>query len=103
MKQILCLGLAALGAAAAADAPATRTTGKGTEPFAQCFAHVQDAASMPWSFVPKDSGGGTFSNAGARGVQRPYYVEIADRGAQRQIRVSPAADRGLLRAVDGCI
>jgi hypothetical protein len=103
MKQILCLGLAALSATAAAQAPATLTTAKETEPFAQCFARSQDAASRPWSFVPKESGGGTFSNAGASGVRHPYFVEIADRGGQRRIRVTAGADPSLVRTVDGCI
>jgi hypothetical protein len=106
MKQKLCLALAALAITAAAPAPqgtATRTTAKGVEPFAQCFAAAQDRASRPWSFVPRDSGGGTFSDAGVRGVHRPYLVEIADRGARREIRLTGAGDVSVRRAVDACI
>ncbi|MGN6058412.1 MAG: hypothetical protein ACTHOI_07490 [Sphingomicrobium sp.] len=107
MKQKLCLALAALAlpvpAFGAPDAIATRTTAKGVEPFARCFAAAQDRASRPWWFVPKESGGGTFSNLGARGVRRPYFVEIADRGAQREIRLTSVADASVRRAVDACI
>lgn len=103
MKQILLIGLAAFAVSAAADTPATRTTAKGAEPFAECFAHAQDAASKPWSFVPRESGGGTFSNAGAAGVRHPYFVEIADRGGQRRIRVTATGDASTMRVVDGCI
>jgi hypothetical protein len=106
MKQKLCLALAALAATAAAPVrqeTAMRTTAKAVEPFAQCFAAAQDRASRPWSFVPRDSGGGTFSNAGARGVRHPYFVEIADRDGQRQIRLTAAADSSVRRAVDACI
>ena len=97
------LALAAPASAGAAD-PAVRTTAKGVEPFAQCFAAAQDRASRPWSFVPKASGGGTFSNAGASGVREPYFLDVADRGAARELRVSASrSDASVQRAVDGCI
>ena len=107
MKQKLCLAIAAAAvsatACAAPDATAMRTTAKGVESFAQCFAATQDLASRPWSFVPKDSGGGTFSDLGARGIGPPYFVEIADRGPRREIRLTPVADVSVRRAVDSCI
>jgi hypothetical protein len=106
MKQFLFLALVPLTVAAAAApelASLTRTTAKGVEPFAQCFTQAQDRASQAWSFVPKESGGGTFSNAGAAGVRRPYFVEVADRGAMRVIRMIAASDPSVRRAVDNCI
>jgi len=104
MKQLFCLCLAvpAFMAATPAASAVLRTTAKGFEPFAQCFAHAQDRAFRPWSFVPKESGGGTFSNAGATGVRRPYFLEVADRGATREIRLS-AASATVRGAVDRCI
>jgi hypothetical protein len=107
MKQKLCLAIAAAAvsatASAAPDVTAMRTTAKGVESFAQCFAATQDLASKPWSFVPKDGGGGTFSDLGAHGVRRPYFVEIADRGARREIRLTAVAEVSVRRAVDSCI
>ncbi len=106
MKQILCLALLplTLGASPVPQHAALKlTTAKGAEPFAQCFAQAQDRAARPWSFVPKESGGGTFSNAGAAGVAKPYFLEVADRGSTREIRVMPASDASVIRAVDGCI
>src|SRR5689334_11600482 len=106
MKQFLFLALVPL-TVAAAPAPEsvglTRTTAKGVEPFVQCFTQAQDRASRPWSFVPKESGGGTFSNAGAAGVRRPYFVEVADHGATREIHMLAASDPSVRRAVDNCI
>jgi hypothetical protein len=104
MKQMLYLVpvlIAALPPAPVAGA-VQRTTAKGMEPFAQCFTQVQDRASRPWSFIPKESGGGTFSNAGATGVSRPYFLEVADRGAKREIRLV-SGTAFVQRAVDRCI
>ena len=56
---------------------------------------------MPWWFVPRLGGGGTFSNAGANGVSDPYFVDITDKGATREIRLT-SADAALIRAVDSC-
>lgn len=106
MKQLVFLTLLPLTLAASPapqHAALTVTTAKGAEPFAQCFAQAQDRAARPWSFVPKQSGGGTFSNAGAAGVRTPYFLEVADRGSTREIRVMPAGDESLIHAVDGCI
>jgi len=107
MKHKHCLALVALAASASSSAApvgeATRTTTKGVEPFAQCFAAAQDRASRPWSFVPKESGGGTFSDLGARGVRQPYFLEVADGGAHTQVRLTAAADSAVMRAVNSCI
>jgi hypothetical protein len=98
------LALAIPASAAAGDGAAVRTTAKGAEPFDRCFAAAQDRASRPWSFVPKASGGGTFSNAGASGVRGVYFLEVADRGASREIRLSSAdPDSSVVRAIDSCI
>lgn len=105
MKQLPCLLLtvSAILAAAPADSAAKRTTAKGAEPFAQCFAAAQDHVAQPWSFIPKASGGGTFSNLGAKGVRHPYFLEVADRGTQREIRLASGTDPSVMRAVDRCI
>ena len=105
MTQNLLLVLLSLGAAASPAAGldvSTRTTVKPVEPFAQCFAAAEDRAAKPWSFVPKASGGGTFSNAGARGVRQPYFLDVADLGPLREIRLT-APDASVLRAVDQCL
>lgn len=107
MAGLVLLGIAAC-AAAASVAPAqpnlTRTTNKAVEPFAECFAAAEDQASRPWSFVPRENGGGTFSNAGLSGVRVPYFLKVADRGAVREIRLEAGStDAALLRAVDRCI
>lgn len=106
MKQLVYLAVLTLTIAASPlpqHAAVTVVTAKGAEPFAQCFAQAQDRVARPWSFVPKESGGGTFSNAGAAGVRKPYFLEIADRGSTREIHVMPASDASVIRAVDGCI
>jgi hypothetical protein len=99
----------ALFAALASGAPAQQTlaprlTVKPVDSFAQCFVATQEQASAAWSYVPREDGGGTFSNAGAAGVRHPYLIEVADRGATRVIRLrSAGADRSVLRAVDRCV
>ena len=110
-RKHLCLAIIAAlaGPAFAAPSPAdVRTTAKAADPLVRCFAASQNRASAAWSFVPKESGGGTFSTAGATNVRSPYYVDVADRGATRVIRVEPAsgdaaARTRLLSAIDSCI
>jgi hypothetical protein len=76
--------------------PAHITTMQSVQAFADCFATSQDRRSAAWWFVPRESGG-TFSNAGAAGVVKPYFLVISDRGTRREIRLdnvtaaSPAA------------
>lgn len=110
-RKHLCLTIIAAMAGPAFAAPAggdIRTTTKAADPLIRCFAESQDRASTPWSFIPKESGGGTFSNAGAPNVRSPYYVDVADRGVTRVIRVEAAsaddaARTRLLSAIDSCI
>jgi hypothetical protein len=111
MKRTVCalLSCLAVSAASAAVPPSgdsvARTTSKATGQFVACFAGAQDRASEAWSFVPREDGGGTFSNAGARGVSSPYYLRVADLGSRREIRLEPNAGSGasVLRAVDRCV
>ena len=105
MKQVGFILSAAIVASMSAPAASAveRTTAKGAEPFAICFAAAQDRAARPWSFVPREGGGGTFSNVGAAGVSHPYFVEVADRGTERAIRLTAGADRFVVRDVDHCI
>lgn len=98
---VIGIGLSGASAAMAAERQTSRTTAKAVEPFAQCFASTQQRASLPWWFVPK-ANGGTFSNAGARGVDTPYFVDIADKGAVREIRLT-TADGAVEHAVDSCV
>ncbi len=103
-------GLAATAASAAVSAPPgslARTTTKATDQFAACFVHTQDRASAPWWFVPKENGGGTFSNLGAKGVAHPYFVDVTELGSRREIRLelvsASAGEASLLRAIDSCV
>jgi hypothetical protein len=97
------------GAAAAAptlpvtDSSLVLTTARAADPVASCFAQVQERASKPWSFVPRESGGGTFSNAGAPGVSQPYFVKVAARGTGAQVSLTAVSDASVVRAVDACI
>jgi hypothetical protein len=102
-----CLAVSAASAAApSAGGAVARSTAKPANQFVACFVAAQDRAAQPWSFVPRDSGGGTFSNAGAKGVASPYFLRIADRGSRREIRLeatSAASGAPVLRAVDRCV
>jgi hypothetical protein len=112
MTRALCVIAAALAASAAGAAvpPAghsvARDTSKSTDQFAACFIHAQERASAPWWFVPKENGGGTFSNLGANGVSSPYFVDVSELGSRREIRLdlaSASADASVLRAIDSCV
>ena len=99
---VLVLFAALSSAAPAQQALAPRITTKATDSFAQCFVAAQEQAAAAWSYVPKESGGGTFSNAGATGVRHPYLLEVADRGSRREIRLAEG-DLTVLRSVDRCV
>ena len=103
MVHIALFGLAAFAAVPVVGAApqASLSTTKGVAPFTQCFAAEQDRAGRAWAFVPKEDGGGTFSNVGATGVRQPYFIDVADRGSTREIRVA-GADQLLVRAVQHC-
>ena len=107
LALLSCLAVSAASSAVPAGGGSlTRSTTKATAQFAACFAGVQTQAAQPWSFVPRDSGGGTFSNFGAKGVSSPYFLRIADRGAMREIRLeasNAASGAPVLRAVDRCV
>ncbi len=102
-----CLAVTAASAAApSAGGAVARSTARPANQFVACFVAAQDQAAQPWSFVPRDSGGGTFSNVGAKGVASPYFLRIADRGSRREIRLeasNAAAGAPVLRAVDRCV
>ena len=102
-----CLAVSAASAAVPVEGDTiARTTAKPTAQFAACFAGAQTQAAQPWSFVPKENGGGTLSNAGANGVRSPYFVHVADRGSKREIRLEAteaASGVAALRAVDRCV
>lgn len=90
--------------ASAGDPATARVTSKAADSFNQCFVAAQEHASQPWSFVPRESGGGTFTNRGAHGVRHPYLLDVADRGATREIRLTlTTPDRSVLEAVDRCV
>ena len=102
-----CLAVPAASAAVPAGGDTlARTTSKPTAQFAACFAGAEERAAQRWSFVPKENGGGTFSNVGAAGVSSPYYVKVADLGSRRVIGLeaaSAAAGAAVLSAVDACV
>lgn len=102
-----CLAVPAATAAMPSDGTGiARTTSKHTDQFVACFADAQTGAAQPWSFVPKENGGGTLSNMGAEGVRSPYFVKVADLGSRREIRLqaaSAATGAAALRAVDSCV
>src|SRR5215218_2570541 len=62
---LLVLFAAVSSAAPAQRALTPRVTDKPVDSFAQCFVAAQQQASAAWSYIPKEDGGGTFSNAGA--------------------------------------
>lgn len=102
-----CLAVSAASAAMpVSGGSVARNTAKATNQFVACFADVQTQAAQPWSFVPKENGGGTLSNFGAAGVRAPYFVKVADLGSRREIRLeaaSASAGASVLRAVDSCV
>ena len=96
MKGVGLVLLVSVAATAAAPTLADRApqpimTAKSTEDFAQCFAAAQERQAAKWWFVPNGKGG-TFSNAGAAKVHRPYFVKISDRGEWREIELEDVAE-----------
>jgi hypothetical protein len=83
--------------------PASFVTAKSSESFIDCFAKSQDRRSAAWWFVPKATGG-TFSNAGAAQVARPYFLVVSDRGHHREILLQdPPTGGSQLEGVSQCI
>jgi hypothetical protein len=109
MKDLGIVTLISVAAIAAAPAsqpshPTAFATAKSTQAFADCFVRTQEQKSKPWSFVPKESGGGTFSNVGAASVAKPYFIVISDRGPRREIHIQNASwDGPEARGVEQCI
>jgi hypothetical protein len=104
MKAFGIVTLLSVIVTAAAPGPqahrtSTFVTSKTAVDFSDCFAAGQDRNSESWWFVPK-TGGGTFSNLGAAGVDKPYFVTISDRGSRRTIRLEGAS---AIRGVERCI
>jgi hypothetical protein len=112
MKQVGLITLVSVIASAAAPAAPARqgasvATSKSVAQFGGCFVAAQERASLAWSYVPKPHGG-TFSNVGATGVARPYFLAVSDRGPKRVIRLEPAnasapVDPRVASAVDQCV
>lgn len=113
MQQVGILLLVSVAVSAAAPVaspapqPATLETSKSVAQFDGCFVKAQDRAALAWSYVPRPHGG-TFSNAGAKGAHRVYFLAVSDSGAGRQVRLESASDgaaldRRVARAVDQCI
>jgi hypothetical protein len=100
-----------ISVAVTAAAPASQksdsamfATAKSTQQFADCFSRTQDKLSRPWTFVPRENGGGTFSNLGARSVSNPYFLLIKDRGSRREIQLQNAGlDGPEARGAEQCI
>lgn len=67
-----------------------RETAKSVQTFADCFTQAQDRSAAAWAYVPSRSGG-TFSNLGAAGVGKPYFIVISDRGRRRTIHLDNVA------------
>jgi hypothetical protein len=109
MKDLGIVTLISVAAIAAAPTPARDrseqfATIKSTDQFADCFARSQERNARPWWFVPKESGGGTFSNQGAASISKPYFLVIADRGSRREIQLQNADWNGPeARGVEQCI
>lgn len=109
MKDLGFVTLFSVAVIAAAPGPARSgaaafETAKSTQQFADCFSRTQDKLSRPWAFVPKENGGGTFSNLGARSVSKPYFLLIDDRGSRREIQLQNASwDGPEARGAEQCI
>ena len=109
MKDLGIVTLISVAAIAAAPASEGRhasafATSKSTQAFADCFERSQERNSTPWWFVPKESGGGTFSNLGAPSIKKAYFVVISDRGSTREIQLQNASwDGPAARGVEQCI
>lgn len=80
----------------------TTETAKSVQAFAECFTQAQDRRAAAWAYVPSRSGG-TFSNLGAAGVSKPYFIVISDRGGRRTILVeNVAAESAAALGVSQC-
>jgi hypothetical protein len=114
MKRALCFVLLSIVASAAqafvgeANDRVTRTTDKSFDAFGHCFVASQERASRPWWFVPRETGGGTFSNARSADDRAAYFLRIKDSGAALQIRLetgerAKTVTQPITEAIDSCI
>jgi hypothetical protein len=93
---VLSVAATALAPSVHSRAPVGAVTAKSVQAFAECFTQAQDRHEAAWAFAPGPHGG-TFSNLGAAGVTKPYFIVISDRGNRRMILLdnvkagSPAA------------
>lgn len=93
---VLSVAVTALAPGVQSRPPAGTETAKSVQAFTECFKRAQDVHAAAWAFVPSRSGG-TFSNFGAAGVDKPYFIVVRDRGNRRDIvldnvaAASPAA------------
>ena len=94
--------------ALAASLPAQETpvlrasTAKSLNEFGSCFARTQEEKSRPWAFMP-NNGGGTFTNASAKGVTASYRLQISEAAPQNQVRLFAGAHSAkLVEAVNRC-
>jgi len=101
---VTLLGVAVTAAAPGPQAyrPAVYATPKTTQDFAECFAQSQHRSGKAWWFVPREHGG-TFSDAGAKAVAKPYFLVINDRGKRREIQLERAPYGELKEAVSQCL
>jgi hypothetical protein len=105
--SIIVASIASQSLAAPHAANIIRSSEKRVDPLVRCLADAEDRAFAPWWFVPRESGGGTFSNLGAPKVRNPYFVDVADRGGKRELSLrSSDVDAGakvrILAAIDRC-
>lgn len=93
---MLSVAATALAPSVQSRPPVGTETAKTVQAFAECFTQAQDRQAAAWAFAPGPHGG-TFSNLGAAGVGKPYFIVISDRGTRRKILLenvkagSPAA------------
>lgn len=93
---VLSVAATALAPSVESRPPVGAVTAKTVQAFAECFTQAQDRQDAAWAFAPSRHGG-TFSNLGAAGVSKPYFIVISDRGNRRMILLdnvkagSPAA------------
>ena len=80
----LSVGVTALAPSAQSHAPDGLNTSRSVQSFTDCFTAAQDRQEAAWAFAPSKHGG-TFSNLGAAGVAKPYFIVISDRGNRRAI------------------
>lgn len=96
IATLFSVGVTALAPGVQSRASTGIETDKSVQDFASCFMQAQDRQAAAWAFAPSQHGG-TFSNLGAAGADKPYFIVISDGGNRRKILLdnvkagSPAA------------